>query len=243
MTGASQGIGRAVTERLSRDGFRVIALARNGAALKALAEESWGAQVTPLVADLADEEASIDALSRLEAGTIEVLVNNAGIAESAPFLKTDRLLWDKTMLLNVEAPFWLTKAVLPDMLEAGSGTVINIASTAAIRGFAYVSSYCASKHALLGLTRSLAAEYAKSGVTFNCVCPHFVDTPMTEKSIMNIVERTGCRREEAVKPLLTPQERLVSPQEVAAVVSLLASPGGRGINGEAIAVDGGFSRS
>jgi NAD(P)-dependent dehydrogenase (short-subunit alcohol dehydrogenase family) len=172
-------------------------------------------------------------------GRIDLLVNNAGVSSAQKFTSIDDQTWLDTFAVNLNAPFYITKAALPGMLTRRLGCVIAINSIASKIGAAYIAPYSASKHALLGMMRSLAAEYARSGVTFNCVCPAYVDTPMTEKSVQNIMEKTGRSREEAVATLLTPQGRLIQPEEVAAVCVLLASESGRSINGQAINVDGG----
>jgi NAD(P)-dependent dehydrogenase (short-subunit alcohol dehydrogenase family) len=135
----------------------------------------------------------------------------------------------------------MTRHAVDGMLEQKSGTVISIASVAARVGLPYISAYCVAKHGLLGLTRSLAAEYARTGLTFNCICPHYVDTPMTDATVRSIMERTGRDREAATRPLLTPQRRLIDPSEVAGVCLLLASEAGRSLNGQAIMIDGGFT--
>jgi NAD(P)-dependent dehydrogenase (short-subunit alcohol dehydrogenase family) len=144
------------------------------------------------------------------------------------------------MTVDVEAPFWLTRAALPGMLERKSGAVITIGSLSAKVGHRYVAAYTAAKHALLGVTRALAAEYPTSGVTFNCVCPWFVDTEMTATTVKNIEEQAGLSHEQALALLLTPQKRLIQSEEVAAVCTFLASPAARGITGQSINVDGGL---
>jgi NAD(P)-dependent dehydrogenase (short-subunit alcohol dehydrogenase family) len=240
VTGASQGIGRAVALALAREGARVAVAARTRSALEQVASECGpDALVVPL--DVTDEDACRAAVARCddELGGVDVLVNGAGIATSQKFTDLDTATWRRTLAVDVEGPMWLTRSAVPGMLARGEGSVINIASLASRAGFAYVSAYVAAKHALLGLTRALAAEYAASGLTFNCVCPWYVDTPMTETTVETIMDKTGRPREEAVRPLLTPQGRLVDPDEVAAVCVLLASPAGRAINGQAINVDGG----
>lgn len=241
VTGGSRGAGRAIAIAFAREGARVAVAARTEDDLRATAEACGGGALA-LVLDVMDEQACTAAVRRCEAelGRVDVLVNAAGTGVSRKFLDTDTEFWRFHMQLDAEAPFWLTRAALPGMLERGSGAVISIASLTAKWGFAYTVAYSAAKHALLGLTRALAAEYARSGVTFNCVCPHYLDTPMTERTIANIVERTGRTREQAVEALVTPQGRLVDPDEVAALCVLLASPQGRGITGQAINVDGGF---
>jgi NAD(P)-dependent dehydrogenase (short-subunit alcohol dehydrogenase family) len=241
VTGGGRGIGRAVALAFAAEGARVAVAARTVAEIEAVAAEcGQGAIALPL--DVTDESACDRAVAtvRERLGGFEVLVNNAGVAGSHKFTELDTAAWRRVMAVDLDGPFFLTRAALPVMLGQGSGAVIAIASVAAKVGKPYVAAYTAAKHGLLGMMRSLAAENARRGVTFNCVCPGYVDTPMTEQSVANIMARTGRSREEALAPLLTPQGRLVSPEEVAAVCVLLASREGRGITGQAINVDGGF---
>jgi NAD(P)-dependent dehydrogenase (short-subunit alcohol dehydrogenase family) len=244
VSGASRGIGRTIAEEFLDAGAAVVAAARSTRELEALAERG-GERVLALHLDVTEEAACEEAVRRCEErlGAIDVLVNNAGVAASRPFVKTDTELWRRLMAVNADGPFWLTRSALPAMLERGSGTVITVASLAARRGYPYISAYAASKHAVLGMMRALAAEHAGSGVTFNCVCPHYVDTPMTDATLENIVARTGRSGEEAVAALLSPQGRLIEPEEVAALVRYLASPAARSINGQALNVDGGEYQS
>jgi NAD(P)-dependent dehydrogenase (short-subunit alcohol dehydrogenase family) len=240
VTGAGRGIGRAVALRLAREGARVALVARTGAALEAVAAAcECESLVLPL--DLSARSACEEAVRACEShfGQINCLVASAGMARSQAFLRTDDELWRETMRLNVDSAFWLVQAALPGMLERASGSVITIGSTMSLAGARYTSAYTASKHALLGLTRSLAAEFADSGVTFNCVCPAYTATPMTDATIENIVTRTGRTREQALAAILPPSGRLVDPDEVAAVCALLASGSVPSLNGEAIAIDGG----
>jgi NAD(P)-dependent dehydrogenase (short-subunit alcohol dehydrogenase family) len=240
VTGASRGIGRTIALTFAAHGARVALAARSVSALEEVAAEC-GPDALVVELDVTDEAACREAVRRCEDtfGGLDILVNNAGIAESRPFLRADTAFWRRVMAVDVEGPMWLTQAALPSMMERQSGAVIAIASIAAKMGFAYVTAYTAAKHALLGLTRSLAVEHATSGVTFNCVCPYFVDTPMTQATIDNIAAKTGRTVEEAHAELLSPQGRLILPQEVAAVCLLLASPEGCSITGQAINVDGG----
>lgn len=240
VTGGGRGIGRAVALAFAREGARVAVAARTQAEIEAVASECGGGAIA-LTLDVSDEEACRrvvqDAHDRL--GRLDVLVNNAGIASSHKFTDLDTATWRGILAVDLDGPFYLTRAAVPLMLEQGSGAVISIASVAARLGMPYVAAYTAAKHGLLGLMRSLAADYARRGITFNCVCPAYVDTPMTQATVANIMARTGRSQEEAVRPLLTPQGRLVTPEEVAQVCLLLASPAGRGITGQAINVDGG----
>jgi NAD(P)-dependent dehydrogenase (short-subunit alcohol dehydrogenase family) len=244
VTGASRGLGRDVALAFAASGARLALAARTIGAVEEVAAEC-GDDALAVRLDVGDETACIDVIRQCEQhfGRIDVLINNAGIAESAPFLKTDTALLRRTMNVDVEGPFWLTRAVLPGMLGRGSGRVISIASIAARRGFAYVSAYTMAKHALLGLTRALAVEHAASGVTFNCICPYYIDTPMVRATVDNIVERTGRSEQEAMRHLLSPQGRLIETDEIAAMCLFLASESGRSINGQAINVDGGFCQS
>lgn len=240
VTGGGRGIGRAVALAFAAEGARVAVAARTRSEVDEVAS-ACGAGALSLALDVTDPAACREAVARCESelGGIDVLVNNAGIASSHKFTDIEPAVWDRTLQVNLSGPFHMTQAGLPGMLDRGSGAVIAIASILSKVGRPYTAHYAAAKHGLLGMMRSLASEYARKGVTFNCVCPGFVDTPMTEQTVANIMARTGRSREDATSPLFTPQGRLVTPEEVAAVCLLLASPGGRGITGQAINVDGG----
>jgi NAD(P)-dependent dehydrogenase (short-subunit alcohol dehydrogenase family) len=171
----------------------------------------------------------------------DILVNNAGIAESAPFVQTDDELWQRHLAINLTGTFYCTRAALPAMLARGWGRIINVASIAGKTGAPYIAAYAASKHGVLGLTRSLALEVATKGVTVNAICPGYVDTDMTTRALERIEAKTGRSATDALEAIkrMSPQQRLITPEEVAAVALLLASDEGRGINGQALNVDGG----
>jgi NAD(P)-dependent dehydrogenase (short-subunit alcohol dehydrogenase family) len=241
VTGGGRGIGRAIAASLSAAGAAVTVLGRAEAALKDAVNA--GDAMAYVVADVTDEgavaEAAKSAKSKL--GPIDILVANAGGAESAPFLKSDAELFRNMFELNIMGVVHATRAVLDDMVRRGFGRVVVNASVAGLKGYAYVSAYCAAKHAAVGLVRALAQETVKSGVTVNAVCPGFTDTDMVAKSLDKITARTGRTREEALADILKdePIGRLITPEEVAAAVLFLCSPGASAITGTTLAVAGG----
>ena len=240
VTGGGKGVGAAIAHTLAADGMRVALMGRDRAALERTASACGGFVV---VADVADPAALDRGLAEVReaCGTVSVLVHNAGIAPSAPLKATDDAIWEQTMAINVTAAFRLARALVPGMVEAGWGRVINIASVAGLTGFAYTTAYCASKHALVGLTRALAAELARTRVTVNAVCPGFLETEMTERTVATIQGKTGRSAEEARRALeeVSPQRRLFQVEEVAHVVRMLCAEDARGIHGQAISVCGG----
>lgn len=241
VTGAGCGIGAAIATALAAAGMRVTLMGRRLQVLQETAAALNRAHCLAVDVTEPSQVSSAFAAARADCGPVQVLVNNAGTAVSGAYLKLDEQDWHHCLEVNLFAAHLCVKATLPDMLAAGQGRVINIASTAALRGYSYVAPYVASKHALLGLTRALAVEFATSGITFNAVCPGYTETDMLSRSIENIVEKTGRSREEAVAELVrfNPQGRFIQPQEVARTVVWLCSEDARSINGQAISVSGG----
>jgi 3-hydroxybutyrate dehydrogenase len=240
VTGAARGIGREIASRLVREGAVVTALGRQRAALEELVAE--GIAHFSVVADVTDQAAVSAAIAQAASRQpIDILIANAGAAESASFAKSDAALFKRMMDVNFMGVVHSIRAALPSMRERPSGRIVAIASTAGLKGYAYVSAYAAAKHAVIGMVRSLALELAPTGVTVNAVCPGFTDTDLVAGSIDTIMKKTGRDRAGAVAELTrhNPQGRLVLPSEVADTVLWLCGEGAGAITGQAIAVAGG----
>jgi len=241
VTGGGRGIGAAIAERLAAEGAWLTLTGRDEARVGARAEALPEAQ--GLACDVTDAHAVQETFRRARArfGPVAILVNNAGAAESAPFTRTDPGLWARMLDVNLTGVYLCTRAALPDMLEAGAGRIVNVASTAGLKGYPYVTAYCAAKHGVLGLTRALALEVAAKGITVNAVCPGYTDTDLVDEAAARIAERTGRTPEQARAGFaaVNPQQRLMRPDEVAAAVAWLCLPETEAMTGQAIAVAGG----
>jgi len=238
VTGGGSGIGAAVATRLLAEGMRVTLMGRNLERLQAQ-QAALGGDVAIQACDVSDEASVVAAFAA--AGHVDVLVNNAGQVETAPLAKTSLELWQRLLNVNLTGTFLCSRAVVPGMLARKHGRIVNVASTAALKGYAYVAAYCAAKHGVLGLTRAMALEVAAKGVTVNAVCPGYTETDIVAGAVDNIVAKTGRTPEQAKAELAkaNPQGRLIQPEEVAATVAWLAREDSASINGQAIAVCGG----
>lgn len=240
VTGGATGIGFAIAEMLAAHGASVTIMGRDVERLAAKAGEIAAAHVPVDVTDPQAVAASFAEAGK-QNGEVSILVNNAGSVDARPFLKADAEYWQATLDVNLNGVYYCTKAVVPAMLAANRGRIVNVASTAALKGYAYVSAYCAAKHGVLGLTRALAIEYAKTGITINAVCPGYTDTEIVQQALDKIVKVTGRSQQEALDELISsnPQGRLIQPREVADTVLWLLGDGAASITGQAIAVAGG----
>ena len=242
VTGGTRGIGAAIALQLLAAGAQVTVLGRKPGLAQELADAPAD-RLHSVCADVSDaaQVAAAFASARARFGPIAMLINCAGQASSAPFLKTDARLWQQMLAVNLTGTMLCTQHALPDMLAAGWGRIVNVVSTAGLVGYAYVSAYCAAKHGVIGLTRALALEVAKKGVTVNAVCPGYTETDILRESIANVVAKTGRSEQEARASFAAsnPQGRIVQPDEVAASVLWLCSDAASAIHGQSISVSGG----
>ncbi len=236
VTGGGRGVGAATARRFKELGYRVTLMARSRSEIDALADEIGAYSVRVDVGDPASVEAAF-----MAAGPVDVLVNNAAVVRASLVTKTDVRVWEEHLKVNLTGAFLCALKVLPGMTSRGFGRIINVASSLGHAGHPMLAAYSASKHGLLGFTRSLALEVGHKGVTVNAVCPGYMETPLVEQIISQIVEKGGKEREEVVAALKAgaPQDRPITPEEIADTIAFLASDGARGINGQSIVVDGG----
>jgi NAD(P)-dependent dehydrogenase (short-subunit alcohol dehydrogenase family) len=237
VTGGGRGIGAACARSLAGSGAKVIVCGRTQAELDAVATEIGGTAITCDIADRAATDRMLGALP----GRVDILVNNAGIAESASLEKTADAMWDRILELDATAPFRLVRALVPAMVEAGWGRIVNIASNAGVSGYGYSAAYCAAKHAMVGFTRAIAIDLARTGVTINALCPGWVHTKMSDEAVARIAQKTGRSVDDARASLeaMSPQRRMIEPVEVAHAAVMLCADAARGIHGQTIVIDGG----
>ena len=256
ITGGGQGLGSAIAMALAKEGANITIAGRDLAKLEIAAKQIGNA--LPLQCDVTDPKQIEELFSKAQKhfGDVDIMVANAGAAKSAPFLKTDFALWRNMLAVNLDGAFLSAKAALTQMTKKGTdnkgtgkkstdkkstGRVIFIASLAGLKGYAYVAPYSAAKHGVIGLTKSLALEFAKTNITINAICPGYSETPMLEASINNIMQKTG-KSEKETRELLSkdnPQGRFIQPEEVAATIMWLCSDEAASINGQAISISGG----
>jgi len=241
ITGGGTGIGAAVAAALATGGARVTLMGRRLEPLETRAATLKNTR--SVCCDVTDSMNVANAFeqAQTEFGPVDILVNNAGAADTTPFHKMNSQHWRRMMAVNLDGVFNCTRAVYDGMRRCGWGRIVNVASTAAVKGYEYVSAYCAAKHGVLGLTRALALEAARTGVTVNAICPGYTDTDIVRQAVKNIVNKTGRSEEEAMAELTrdNPQRRLIKPSEVADAVVWLCRPESVSVTGQAIVVAGG----
>ena len=239
VTGAGSGIGRAIAHRLHALGADLVLMGRDAAKLDGTVNAIGGGEA--IACDVGDAQNVETAFATLRGRPLHILVNNAGVARSAKLVDTTDAVWDEMLRVNLTGAFHCARAALPMLVAAPFGRVVSVASTAGLIGYPHVAAYCAAKHGVVGLTRALALEYARTPVTVNAVCPGYVDTPMTDATITNLAQATSRTPDEA-RALLerrNPQRRLVSPDEVADAVAWLCLPASQSVTGQAISISGG----
>ncbi len=241
ITGGGSGIGAAIAERVAKMGARITLMGRNEERLQTKATTLPQAVAIPV--DITDPNQVKQAFDTAiqQFGSVDILINNAGVAKSASFLKIDSTDWNEMLAVNLTGAFLCTQASLPGMKKQQWGRIIFIASTAGLKGYPYVAAYCAAKHGVIGMTRALALETARLGITVNAICPGYTETDIVQNSISNIVNKTGRSFEEARAELVAgnPQKRLIQPDEIANTVAWLCHENSGSITGQAIAVAGG----
>jgi NAD(P)-dependent dehydrogenase (short-subunit alcohol dehydrogenase family) len=245
VTGGGRGIGAATARALADAGASVVVAARSSSEIERVAAELElaGHASLAVVSDVTDPKAvqRLREAAEERFGGVDILVSNAGVATSAPLGRVALAEWERLFAVNTTGAFLCAQAFAPAMAERGWGRIVNVASIAGRTAAAYISAYAATKHALVGLTRALAAELAAQGVTVNAVCPGYVDTRMTDESVERISAKTGLAAEEARGRVvaMNPQKRLIEPEEVAFAVAVLCDERARGVNGQALGIDGG----
>lgn len=236
VTGGGRGIGAAIARALAAAGASVAIAGRTESELAAIATEIGGRAVRVDLLDRGSTDAMI-----AEVGAVDILVNNAGAAESAPLERTTDAMWDRILELDATSAFRVTRGLVPAMIAAGFGRVINIASNAGVSGYGYTAAYCAAKHAMVGWTRALAVDLARTGVTINAICPGWVDTQLAADAAARIAAVTKRSDADARATLanMSPQRRLIAPEEVAHAAVMLCDANARGIHGQTLVIDGG----
>jgi NAD(P)-dependent dehydrogenase (short-subunit alcohol dehydrogenase family) len=236
VTGGGSGVGAAIALAYAKAGAKVWISGRSNERLSSIADQHKA--ISPVVADVTNE-VSVQAMYR-ECGPCDIIVANAGAAESAPFIKTELESWNRLIAVNLTGVFLTFREGLRQMPKGG-GRLIAISSIVGLKGYAYVAPYAATKHGVIGIVRSLAKEVAKSGTTVNAICPGYLDTPMTDRTIENIMSKTGMSQQDALNALTShnPQGQLIHPDEVADTALWLCGKNAKSVSGQAIALSGG----